>query len=159
MAQAGDCCATNVVDSSGWLAWFANEAGAGSFEKPIEDTNSLLVPSICIAEVFKVVARERGEGDALQAIAVMHQGQIVPLDGDLAVSAAILGLRHKRPLADSIVYATAQSRRSCEQLNVFRVSEGSVSPLTCHLRQNSNVNESLDQTICSRERSPRQLLN
>lgn len=100
----------NVVDSSAWLAWFANEAGAGSFEKVIEDTKSLIVPSICIAEVFKVVSRERGEGDALQAIAVMHQGEIVPLDGDLAVSAAALGLRHKLPLADSIVYATAQSR-------------------------------------------------
>lgn len=100
----------NVVDSSAWLAWFANEDGAGSFEKAIDDTKSLLVPSICIAEVFKVVARERGEGDALQAIAVMHQGEIVPLDADLAVSAAALGLRQKLPLADSIVYATAQSR-------------------------------------------------
>ena len=99
----------NVVDSSGWLAWFANEPGATAFEKVIEDSKSLLVPSICIAEVFKVVARERGEGDALQAIAVMHQGQVVALDGDLAVSAAALGLKHRLPLADSIVYATARS--------------------------------------------------
>lgn len=100
----------NVVDSSVWLSWFANDAGAQSFEKPIEDTKSLLVPSICVTEVFKVVARQRGEGDALQAIAVMHQGELVPLDGDLAVSAALLGLKHRLPLADSIVYATAQSR-------------------------------------------------
>ena len=98
----------NVVDSSAWLAWFAGDAGAASFEKAIEDTKSLVVPSICMAEVFKIVARERGEGDALQAVAVMHQGRIVPLDSDLAVSAAVLGLRHKLPLADSIVYATAQ---------------------------------------------------
>lgn len=100
----------NVVDSSAWLAWFANEPGAQSFEKPIENTTSLLVPSICVAEVFKVVARQRGEGDALQAVAVMHQGEVIPLDSDLAVSAALLGLRHKLPLADSIVYATAQWR-------------------------------------------------
>ena len=102
----------NVVDSSAWLAWFTNEASAGSFEKPIEDTESLLVPSICIAEVFKVIARERGQGDALQAIAVMHQGEIIPLDSNLAVSAAALGLKHRLPLADSIVYATAQSRNA-----------------------------------------------
>ena len=100
----------NVVDSSAWLAWFANDAGAQSFEKPIEDTKSLLVPSICVTEVFKVVARQRGDGDALQAVAIMLQGELVPLDGDLAVSAALLGLKHKLPLADSIVYATAQSR-------------------------------------------------
>ena len=100
----------NVVDSSAWLAWFANDAGAQSFEKPIEDTKSLLVPSICVTEVFKVVARQRGDGDALQAVAIMLQGELVPLDGDLAVSAALLGLKHKLPFADSIVYATAQSR-------------------------------------------------
>ena len=100
----------NVVDSSAWLAWFADEAGAKSFEDPIEDTASLLVPSICVTEVFKVVARQRSEGDALQAIAVMHQGEVIPLDSDLAISAALLGLKHKLPLADSIVYATAKSR-------------------------------------------------
>lgn len=100
----------NVVDSSAWLAWFTNEAGAGSFEKPIEDDESLVVPSICIAEVFKVVLRQRGEGDALQAVAVMHQGNVVPLDSDLVISAAVLGVKYKLPLADSIVYATAQSR-------------------------------------------------
>jgi uncharacterized protein with PIN domain len=100
----------NVVDSSAWLAWFANDAGAQSFEKAIEDAKSLLVPSICVTEVFKVVARQRSEGDALQAVAVMHQGEIIPLDSDLAVSAALFGIRHKLPLADSIVYATAQSR-------------------------------------------------
>ena len=100
----------NVIDSSAWLSWFANDAGAKSFENPIEDTTSLLVPSICVAEVFKVVARQRGEGDALQAVAIMYQGEVIPLDGDLAVSAAMLGLKHKLPLADSIVYATARSR-------------------------------------------------
>jgi uncharacterized protein with PIN domain len=100
----------NVVDSSAWLAWFANEAGAGSFENPIEDTKSLLVPSICITEVFKVVARQRNEGDALQVVAIMQQGEVIPLDSDLAVSAAVLGLKYKLPLADSIVYATAHSR-------------------------------------------------
>jgi toxin FitB len=100
----------NVVDSSAWLAWFADEAAARSFEDAIEHTASLLVPSICVTEVFKVVARQRSEGDALQVIAIMHQGEVIPLSSDLAVSAALLGLKHKLPLADSIVYATAKLR-------------------------------------------------
>ena len=100
----------NVVDSSAWLAWFADEAGARSFEDAIEDTASLLVPSICVTEVFKVVARQRSEGAALQVVAVMNQSEVIPLSSDLAVSAAVLGLKHKLPLADSIVYATAKSR-------------------------------------------------
>lgn len=100
---------SNVVDSSAWLAWFANEPGAGSFADAIEDTNALVIPSICLAEVFKVIARQRGEGDALQAIAFMSQGRVVNLDADLAISAAVEGLAHKLPLADSIVYATARA--------------------------------------------------
>ncbi len=97
----------NVVDSSAWLAWFANEPGASSFSDAIEATDALVVPSICIAEVFKVIARQRGDGDALQAVAFMSQGRIVDLDANLAISAAVEGLAHKLPLADSIVYATA----------------------------------------------------
>jgi len=100
---------SNVVDSSAWLAWFANEPGAGSFADAIEDTDALVIPSICLAEVFKVIARQRGEGDALQAIAFMSQGRVVNLDADLAISAAVEGLAHKLPLADSIVYATARA--------------------------------------------------
>ena len=102
----------NVVDSSAWLAWFANEPGAESFAKAIENTAALLVPSICIAEVFKVIARQRGEGDALQAIAFMSQGRVVDLDADLAISAAVTGLARKLPLADSVVYATALSNNA-----------------------------------------------
>ncbi len=98
----------NVVDSSAWLAWFADELGAQAFADAIEDTEALVVPTICLTEVFKVVARQRGEGDALQAIAVMQQGRVVDLDGELALAAAVVGAEHRLPLADSIVYATAR---------------------------------------------------
>lgn len=97
-----------VVDSSAWLAYFADEPGARAFASAIENSESLVVPTICLTEVFKVVARQRGEGDALQAIAVMQQGRVVELDAELALSAAVVGLEHKLPLADSIVYATAR---------------------------------------------------
>jgi predicted nucleic acid-binding protein len=56
-----------------------------------------------------VVLRQRGEGDALQAVAIMQQGEVVDLDAALAMSAARLGVEHKLPLADSIVYATARA--------------------------------------------------
>lgn len=98
----------NVVDSSAWLAYFADEPAARLFAEAIEDTESLIVPTICLTEVFKIVARQRGEGDALQAIAVMQQGRVAPLDDTLALSAAVAGAEYKLPLADSIVYATAR---------------------------------------------------
>jgi hypothetical protein len=37
----------------------------------------LIVPSISIYEVFKRVPKQRGEGEALQAITVMQQGLVV----------------------------------------------------------------------------------
>jgi predicted nucleic acid-binding protein len=98
----------NVVDSSAWLAYFADEPGARAFADAIENSELLVVPTICLTEVFKVVARQRGDGDALQAIAVMQQGRAVDLDGELALLAAVVGAAHKLPLADSIVYATAR---------------------------------------------------
>ena len=97
----------NVVDSSAWLAYLADEPGADRFAAAIEDTAALVTPAVCILEVFKVVLRERGEGDALQAAALMQQGRVIDLDATLALSAAKLGVDHKLPLADSIVYATA----------------------------------------------------
>lgn len=98
----------NVVDSSAWLEYFANGPGATRFAAAIEAPNRLVVPTICLLEVFKVVLRQRGESDALQAVALMQQGAVVELDASLALSAAKLGVDHKLPLADSIVYATAR---------------------------------------------------
>ena len=98
----------NVVDSSAWLEYFANGAGAAHFASAIESVGRLVVPAVCLLEVFKVVLRQRGESDALQAVALMQQGTVIDLDASLALMAAKAGLEHKLPLADSIVYATAQ---------------------------------------------------
>lgn len=99
----------NVVDSSAWLAYFAGESSADDFAEAIEDVKSLVVPALCLLEVFKVVVRQRGEGDALQAVAIMQQGTVLDLDAALALSAARLGVERGLPLADSIVYATARA--------------------------------------------------
>ena len=97
----------NLVDSSAWLEYLAGTSAAEHFAGPIEDTRRLVVPTVCLTEVFKVVLRQRGDDDALQVAAVMQQGDVVALDGPLALAAARLGQLHKLPLADSIVYATA----------------------------------------------------
>ena len=98
----------NVVDSSAWLAYFSGEKNAEFFAEAIEDTDLLIVPVICIYEVFKVVLRERGEDDALQAISAMQQGAVVNLDSDLALEAAWIGHEEKLSFADSIIYAVAK---------------------------------------------------
>ena len=98
----------NVVDSSAWLSYFAGDKNAGLFARPIEAIDELLVPGITVTEVFKCIMRQRGENEALEAIAHMEQGKVVPLDSSLAIDAAVYGLNNKLPLADSIIYATAK---------------------------------------------------
>jgi len=98
----------NVIDSSAWLSYFAGDSNATSFSKPIENIEKLIVPSITITEVFKCIFRQRGEDLALECVAHMALGNVVPLDSSLAINAAHYGIEYKLPLADSIIYATAQ---------------------------------------------------
>ncbi len=99
----------NIVDSSGWLAYFADEANAKQFLVPLSDSASLVVPTITIHEVFKVILREVSENEALQAVAAMRKGTVVDLNASLAITASGLGLEHNLPMADSIILATAQA--------------------------------------------------
>lgn len=99
----------NIVDSSGWLEYFADGPNAEFFAAAIEDTPRLVVPSISIYEVFKRVLQQRGEGDALQAVAAMTQGRLVDLDISLALCAAKVSVELGLPMADSIMLATARA--------------------------------------------------
>jgi len=98
----------NVVDSSGWLEYFADEPNARFFAPAIEKTNELVVPVISLYEVFKRIHQQRGENDALRAAAQMLQGQVVELGPALALRAAKTSLEHGLPMADSLILATAQ---------------------------------------------------
>ena len=99
----------NVVDSSGWLEYLADGPNADFFAKSIITTSDLVVPMLSLYEVFKRVLQQRGEDDALQAVALMQQGTIVELTASLALSAARISFDEKIPMADSIILATARA--------------------------------------------------
>lgn len=98
----------NIVDSSGWLAYFADEPNAEHFLAPLNDSASLVVPTVTIYEVFKVILRESGENDALQAVIAMQKGAVVVLSSSLAIATSRLSLEYNLPMADSIILATAR---------------------------------------------------
>ncbi len=102
----------NLVDSCGWLEYFADSPKADFYAAAIEDTGNLLVPTICLLEVFKRILQQRREDAALQATAIMHQGLIVPLNSEIALKAAKIGHEFKLPLADSVILATAHIYRA-----------------------------------------------
>jgi toxin FitB len=98
----------NIVDSSGWLAYFADEPNAKHFLIPLNNPALLVVPTVAIYEVFKVILRESSENEALQAVAAMQKGTVVGLSPPLAIAASKLSLEHDLPMADSVILATAQ---------------------------------------------------
>jgi predicted nucleic acid-binding protein len=99
----------NVVDSSGWLEYFSDGKNAGFFARAIEDIEGLIVPTICIYEVFKRMILLRGEQEALRAVGAMSLGQVIELKPQLAMNAAKTSLDFKLSLADSIILATAHA--------------------------------------------------
>ena len=99
----------NIVDSSGWLEYFAEDSNADFFAPAIEDTKNLLVPVICIYEVFKRIRQQSGINEAQQHIGDMKLGKIIELDESLALSAAKLSGDLKLPMADSLILATARA--------------------------------------------------
>ena len=65
----------NVVDSSGWLEYFADGPNASFFAPAIENIARLIVPTISIYEVFKRTLQQTDEYVALQVVAAMQQGE------------------------------------------------------------------------------------
>ena len=99
----------HLVDSSGWLEYFADGPNAGRFAVPLSEPGRLVVPTVSLYEVFRVVLRERGEDDAIRAAALMGQGREVPLSSTLALEAARLAHEGRLAMADGIILATARS--------------------------------------------------
>lgn len=116
----------NLVDLSGWLEYFADGNNADFFAPAIEDVQNLIISTINIYEVFKKILQQRNENDALQAMAVMQQGIIKPVDTSIALFAARLSYELKIPLADSIILATARlnSAQLWTQDSDFEGTEG-----------------------------------
>jgi predicted nucleic acid-binding protein len=100
----------NVVDSCGWLEYFADGSNAAFFAPAIQDVDQLIVPTLCVYEVFKVVKVQRGKQAALHVVSMLYSGQILPLNDELALHAAEVSLEYRLPMADSIIYASARSQ-------------------------------------------------
>ena len=99
----------NLVDSCGWLEFGAGGPNTAFFEPALQDRENLLVPTICIFEVFRRVLQQRGRQAALETAAEMQEGVVVGLDDQLAVRAAQVSGQMRLPMADAIILATARA--------------------------------------------------
>jgi predicted nucleic acid-binding protein len=102
----------NLVDSSGWLEYFAEGPNAGFFAPAIEKSGELIVPTIVVFEVYKRVYQQRDGQAALEAAATLRAGRVVDLTLMLAIAAAAISSSEKVPMADSIILATARAENA-----------------------------------------------
>lgn len=98
-----------VIDSSGWLEFFADGPYADEFAARLRQPANVITPTIAIYEVYKWIKRERSEDDAIYAAATMRKTLVVDLSDEIALTAADLNLAHKLPMADAIILATARA--------------------------------------------------
>jgi predicted nucleic acid-binding protein len=73
------------------------------------DEPHLIVPTICLYEVFKRMSIQRGKESALDAISRLYRGTVADLSDEIALEAAQVSLEFKLPLAESVILATAHA--------------------------------------------------
>lgn len=99
-----------IVDSSGWVEYMGDGPKADSFARYLDFPDHVLLPSIVVYEVHKKVSREHGKALAdhfiSQAFAFGHR--VIPLDLELSILASGTSFETHLPMADAIIYATAQ---------------------------------------------------
>lgn len=97
----------NVVDSCGWLEYFANGPNADFFAPIIENEKKLIVPHVVVYEVMRQLVHQRGEQAAQQALEFLDKGRLVELDAAGLCNAAIAAAQHKLAMADALIWQTA----------------------------------------------------
>ncbi len=97
-----------LVDSSGWMEYFSGDVNAKLFAPAIENKSKLIVSTINLYEVYKKISTLSNENSAKEAIVTMMQAKVVEVSSSIALSAAKLSFELKIPMADSLIYITAQ---------------------------------------------------
>ena len=99
-----------IVDSSGWVEYMGSGHKADSFARYLNFPEYLLLPSVIVFEVYKKVSREQGKNlaDTFLSLAFGFDDRLIALDLELSILAARTSLDTHLPMADAIIYATAQ---------------------------------------------------
>jgi len=101
-----------IVDSSGWLEYMTSDEKAALFAPYLEPQYRVLVPTIVIYEVRKILLLRQSKATADEFAGEALGREVAPLDGKVALAAAELSIRHQLPMADAIIYATAQAHQA-----------------------------------------------
>jgi predicted nucleic acid-binding protein len=102
-----------VVDSAGWVEYFADGPKAAAFAQYLDKPEFVLLPTTVVYEVYKKLMRESTGQQAQEFLsaATGFDERIISLDIPIAEFAAQVSLETKLAMADAIIYASARQRR------------------------------------------------
>jgi toxin FitB len=99
-----------VVDSSGWLEYITADEKADQFAPYFEGERRILVPAIVLYEVRKILLLRSSQALADVFVSEALRREVIAVDEDIALAAAAISIGYMLPMADALLYATAQSR-------------------------------------------------
>lgn len=97
-----------LVDSSGWLEYITSDSKADLFAPYLEGTRSVLVPALVLYEVRKLLLLRQPRTAADLFVSEALRRTVVPVGEEIALAAAAISLQHSLPMADALIYATAE---------------------------------------------------
>ena len=101
-----------LVDSSGWLEYITGDEKADAFGAALQGSAQVLVPTIVLYEVFKILLLRASKTAANLFLSEALRRRVVDLTDTMALAAASLSIDYKLPMADAIIYATAQAHQA-----------------------------------------------
>jgi toxin FitB len=97
-----------LVDSSGWLEYITSDSKADLFAPYLEGERPVLVPAIVLYEVRKILLQRQPKTVADLFVSEALRRTVVSVDLEIALSAAAISIQHELPMADALIYATAE---------------------------------------------------
>jgi predicted nucleic acid-binding protein len=97
-----------LVDTSGWLEYITSDLKADLFAPYLEGERPVFVPAIVLYEVRKILLQRQPKTIADLFVSEALRRTVVPVDQEIALSAAVISLQHELPMADALIYATAE---------------------------------------------------
>ena len=99
-----------LVDLSGWLEYITSDSKSDLFAPYLEGERPVLVPAIVLYEVRKILLQRQPKTVSDLFVSQALRRTIVPLDQEIALAAAAISIQHQLPMADALIYSTAESR-------------------------------------------------
>jgi predicted nucleic acid-binding protein len=101
-----------IVDSCGWIEYFTDGPLADKFYVYLQKKTEMIIPIICLFEIYKKIKREISEEKAMFIVGQLPAGKIINFDEQLLLEAADLSLAYALPMSDSLIYAAAKQEKA-----------------------------------------------